>query len=188
MAGMCHWAAQQTARGRVASNYQTSPHPQRHSDEAADRRRLEKLSIVRTLPHVPDRNPIDCAGRPHSDLRARYPGFDDEAAPQNCGCVAFRACNVSRDGRGRRASRVNCPYDPVGQGDWPNTFLLLCFLLCFRHSAPGIRKRSGLESGTGDSKSAARFPCASEGARSKPAEDVPCAERPKACFYGRIDG
>ena len=55
----------------AASNYQTSRHPQRHSDDEAGRRRLEKLSIVRTDLYVPDRNHVGCAGRPHSDWRAR---------------------------------------------------------------------------------------------------------------------
>jgi hypothetical protein len=37
-----------------ASNYQTNPHPARHSEVRTDRARLEKLSIVRTLPNAPD--------------------------------------------------------------------------------------------------------------------------------------
>jgi hypothetical protein len=40
--------------GAGASNYQTNPHPGRYSETSADRDRLEKLSIVRTLPNAPD--------------------------------------------------------------------------------------------------------------------------------------
>ena len=56
-----------------ASNYQTNPNPQRHSERRADRRRLEKLSIVRTLPHAPGRNHGGRAGFGNNCRRAGRP-------------------------------------------------------------------------------------------------------------------
>jgi hypothetical protein len=56
--------------GVGASSYQTNPHPARYLEARTDRARLEKLSIVRTLPNAPDLylrisavGSFDCHGR-----------------------------------------------------------------------------------------------------------------------------
>src|SRR5208282_1220105 len=56
------------------SNYQTNPNPRRHSEKTADRRRLEKLSIVRTPPYVPHRIRGGRAGRACNGRRGKRPG------------------------------------------------------------------------------------------------------------------
>ena len=63
--------------GPDASNYQTNPHPDRYSGDGADQDRLEKLWIVRILPHVLDCNPCFCAGSGPSPRRL---GFGSEDA------------------------------------------------------------------------------------------------------------
>ena len=60
-------------------------YPRRHSDEEADRRRLEKLSIVRTLPNVAGRSVSAHAGRTYRGRRSRHAGLADGNASQTCG-------------------------------------------------------------------------------------------------------
>jgi hypothetical protein len=78
-------AAGGAERASGASNYQTNPHPQRHSDKVAYRHRLEKLSIVRTLPHAQGRTYGGRAGFGNNCRRAERPlNLCDEDAAEAC--------------------------------------------------------------------------------------------------------
>jgi hypothetical protein len=86
---------------REASTYQTNPHPPRHFVAHANRRTLEKLSIVRTLPHVPEGNSCHCARGSRCRGRSCRAG---EAAPQD-----HRPGNTPCGVRAQQASRPAGP-------------------------------------------------------------------------------
>jgi hypothetical protein len=77
-----------------ASNYQTNPHPHRHSVENADGRTLEKLSIVRTPPHAQGRTHGGRAGFANHCRRAERPRnpWGEDAAEACCDGTRAGAC------------------------------------------------------------------------------------------------